>query len=372
MKLDIDVLVIGTGTAAHYCAHGCARAGLSVAVVDERRYGGTCARRGCQPKKFLVAATEVVGLSRDLVGQGVAPPAQVHWTDLMASKRRFTEAVPARTEKGFAEAGITCLHGHARFLGPDRVFIEGAHGGEVTARTVVIATGAAPTPLPIDGAHLLTTSEDFLELDGLPRRLVCVGGGFISLEFAHVANRAGVAVTIVHRGPRLLESFDADLAERLTEASRAVGIEVHCGVEVAAIVRQGNDLIVRADEDASFPADVVLHGAGRRPQLAGLDLAAAEVAHTAGRSHRRRRPAQRLQRQRLRHRRCRRRPPAPGARGRPGRHACGCEHRRRPHRATDRPPRHAERRVQPAAAGHGGHDGRRGGCRRPERGGADG
>jgi glutathione reductase (NADPH) len=279
MPRRCDVLIIGTGTAAQNVAHPCARAGLDVAVVDARRYGGTCARRGCQPKKFLVAAAEIVGLSRQLAGRGIGEPARLDWPALIRSKRDFTDAVPGRTEHGFEKAGITNLHGRARLTAPDRVVIEGEDAGEVRARRVVIATGARPRPLPLEGAELLLTSEDFLELEALPRRLVCVGAGFISLEFAHVAARAGVAVTILGAAERILEAFDPDLTERLAAATRAAGIELHTGDPVTAAAREGGELVITTESGRRVVADLALHGAGRVPDLDGLGLEAGEVAH---------------------------------------------------------------------------------------------
>jgi glutathione reductase (NADPH) len=277
MSRRFDVLIIGTGTAAYNVALPCAGAGLSVATVDARAYGGTCARRGCQPKKFLVAAAEAVGHSRDLTGRGIETPATLHWADLIRATREFTAAVPARTERRFEQAGITLLSGRARFVGPAAITIDGADAGKYEAAAIVIATGARPRRLDVSGAGLLTTSEDFLELDALPPRMVCVGGGYISLEFAHVAARAGAAVSIVHAGPRLLEQFDADLVRDLTDATSAAGIEVHTSATVVEIVRDDDALLVRTEDGREFPTDLALHGAGRVPDLAALDLAAAGV-----------------------------------------------------------------------------------------------
>lgn len=277
MKSNCDVLVIGTGTSAYQVAYRCANAGLDVATVDERAYGGTCARRGCQPKKFLVAAAEIVALSRQMTGRGITQATSLDWNDLMASKRAFTEAVPERTERGFREAGITTLHGRARFTGPDRVVVTGRDSGGIKAGSIVIATGARPATLDIPGAELMTTSEEFLELKVLPRRMVCVGGGFISLEFAHVVARAGVEVTILHRGERILPHFDPDLVDRLTLATREQGIDVQTGAAVASISGEEGDLTATTADGRNWPADLVLHGAGRVPSLENLDLDMAGV-----------------------------------------------------------------------------------------------
>ncbi len=279
MTRRFDVLIIGTGTAASNAALPCAAAGLEVAVVDARAYGGTCARRGCQPKKFLVAAAEVTALSHDLHGRGIGAPATLDWPALHRSQRAFTDPVPASTQRHFRDAGITTLHGRARFTGRTTVVIEGPDAGEIDAATIVVATGARPAPLAFSGHDLLITSEDFLALAALPRRLVCVGGGFIALEFAHVAARAGVAVTVVDQGPRILSRFDADLVATLTAATREAGIAIRTGAAVTAVARDDDAFIVHTtDGGPPLPADLVLHAAGRVPALDDLDLDAADVA----------------------------------------------------------------------------------------------
>src|SRR5260370_67508 len=154
---------------------------------------------------------------------------------------------------------------------------EGTLGG----RYVVIATGARHAPLGIAGEDLLTTSTQFLDLDALPRRIVFVGGGYIAFEFAHIAARAGAQVQVLHRGSRPLEKFDPDLVAMLVQASWELGIEVQVNRAVTAIERQCDHLLVHARTGAqeyTVEADLVVHAAGRVPEIDDLDLAAAGVA----------------------------------------------------------------------------------------------
>jgi len=132
----------------------------------------------------------------------------------MHFKRSFTEPVPKRREGGFAKAGIAAFHGRARFVGPTEVQV-----GEETleGRYVVIAAGEAPAHLEIPGTEHLTTSDEFLDLNELPPRILFIGGGYIAFEFAHVAARVGSQVTVLHRGSRPLALFDPDLVEQLVE-----------------------------------------------------------------------------------------------------------------------------------------------------------
>jgi glutathione reductase (NADPH) len=170
------------------------KAGLEVAIIDSRPFGGTCALRGCDPKKVLVGVAEVVDSTKRLANRGVSPEASIDWPALMQFKRTFTEPVPENREKAFLGAGIAPFRGRARFVDQRSVAVG---QDSLLAKHIVIATGARPATLNIPGEEHVTTSDKFLELDELPKRIVFIGGGYISFEFAHVASRAGARITIV-------------------------------------------------------------------------------------------------------------------------------------------------------------------------------
>ena len=273
MDRSYDLVVIGTGVASK-AASRCRAAGWTVAVVDSRPFGGTCALRGCVPKKILVAAAEAVHAARSLADKGVsAGDVVIDWPERMRVKRGVTDPTPRSTEQGYASAGIEAFHGRARFVGPTTVAVG---DDRLSGRRVLIAAGAVPQPLTFPGAEHVTTSDRFLDLDVLPPRIVFIGGGFISFEFAHVAARAGARATIVHRGPRPLEPFDPDLVDQLVHRSRELGIGVELGADVEAVERTAGGLVVHADQ-RRFEADLVVHGAGRVPEIDDLDLPAASV-----------------------------------------------------------------------------------------------
>ncbi|WFE77316.1 NAD(P)/FAD-dependent oxidoreductase (plasmid) [Roseinatronobacter sp. S2] len=255
-----------------------AAAGWKVAIVDQLPYGGTCALRGCDPKKMLVSVTEGVEQAQAMAGKGLVAAPRVDWAEMMAFKRTFTDAMPGRIEAGHDKAGIATLHGTARFTAPDTVEIDGvAH----RARHFHIATGARPASLGIPGEVHLITSTDFLELPECPRRIAFVGGGYIAMEFAHIAARSGAeAVTVLQRGARILPNFDPDLTEILAEATKALGVTVHTGAEVSGIARDGDAFRVHFDTPDG-PQDIlcdrVVHAAGRMPNIDTLNLDAAGV-----------------------------------------------------------------------------------------------
>ena len=156
-----------------------------MAVIDKRPFGGTCALRGCDPKKVLVGAAAVVDWAQRMNGKGVADNGlRIDWPELMRFKRTFTEPAPEARENGFRKAGITAFHGPAHFAGPTSIQI----GDDLLeAKHVVVAAGMKPDPLGIIGENLVTISDRFLELESLPPRIIFIGGGYISMEFAHVA-----------------------------------------------------------------------------------------------------------------------------------------------------------------------------------------
>lgn len=281
MAKNFDLIAIGTGSAASAVAYKCRAAGWNVAVIDSRPFGGTCALRGCDPKKVLVGAAELVDWNQRMKGKGVSSNgAQIDWSDLMRFKRTFTDPVPENRENSLAKAGIATFHGRAHFVGPTSIVV----GDEtLVGRYVVIAAGAKPATLGISGEEFFTTSEMFLELDHLPEQVIFVGGGYISFEFAHIAVRAGSKVMILHRGERPLEGFDKDLVNTLVQATREIGVDVRLKTAVTAIEKSSGHLLVRALTEGSeqtFAADLVVHGAGREPDIDDLDLDQADVARS--------------------------------------------------------------------------------------------
>ncbi len=281
MSEPYDLIVIGSGTAAQVAIARVRKAGWRVAVIDHRPFGGTCALRGCDPKKMLVSGEEAIDAARRMSGHGIEGNLHIDWSALMAFKRGFTDPVPEKHERSYANRGVAAFHGHASFLDPETI---GVGDWQLKARNILIASGARPVPLNIPGEELVITSDEFLELTELPPRVVFVGGGYIAAEFSHLAARAGASVTILQRGSRLLPQFDPDVVEWLMPSFEMLGITVKTGVTVSAVSRASNGLIVHARDD-DLKADLVVHAAGRSPDLDSLDLRTGNVAVEHGRIH---------------------------------------------------------------------------------------
>lgn len=281
--MNFDLVTIGSGTAAMVAAFRVRAAGWSVAIVDEKPFGGTCALRGCDPKKMLIAGAEVVEGRRRMRGHGVAGQVSIDWSELIRFKRTFTDPIPEKHQHRYDDKGIATFHGRARFTGPNSLSID---EGEVQARHVLIASGAEPVRLGIPGEEHLIDNEGFLAMEQMPGRIALVGGGYIAAEFSHFAARAVVAVTILQRGPRLLPQFEPELVGWLTEAFEAIGVDVRTNTDVVAIEGSGGSFIVHTEsggQKESVEAKVVVHAAGRAPALDHLDLPVAGVAIESGR-----------------------------------------------------------------------------------------
>src|SRR5499433_3936437 len=284
MNKQYDLVVVGTGITSAVATR-CREAGWSVAVIDRQPFGGTCALRGCVPKKILVSAADAVQAARDLTGKGVpAGSLTIDWPELMRFKRSMIGQTTERTEQSWARMGVEQFHGLARFVGPTTLAVG---SDRLTGRHIVLAAGSVPVPLRFPGAERLITSDRFLDLDRMPPRVLFVGGGYISFEFAHVAARAGAQVMILHRGPRPLERFDPDLVDMLVRRSDEARIRIRTELdfEVRAVDGEGEKLIVRGvqqGEERRFATNLAVHGAGRVPDLDDLDLDAGGVKRDKG------------------------------------------------------------------------------------------
>lgn len=242
-----NLIAIGTGIAASTVAWECHSAGWKTAVIDSRPFGGTCALRGCDPKKVLVGGAELIDWARRMQNKGISysetSNLNINWIDLMRFKRTFTESVPKEREDSFNKSGIASFHGNARFIGPNTIRItdeKNKSGRTIEGENILIATGAKPAKLNITGEENVVTSEEFLELDELPDNVLFIGGGYISFEFAHLAARAGSNVTILHRGKTPLAGFDPDLVGILLNRTREVGINVKLQSSVKKIDPKDN------------------------------------------------------------------------------------------------------------------------------------
>ncbi|KGX91609.1 pyridine nucleotide-disulfide oxidoreductase [Pontibacillus halophilus JSM 076056 = DSM 19796] len=281
MSMHYDLLVIGTGVAGTSAAVAAADENKSVAIIDERPYGGTCPNRGCDPKKVMVGISQLYEQTKNNIGHGINGEVTLNWKDLKTFKDTFTHPVPESRENMYKEKGIHTYHSKG-VLKDSHTVQAGSH--TLTGDSIFIATGAKPSGLPIDGAEHLYTSDQFFELEDLPPSIVFIGGGYISMEFAHLARAAGSEVVVFERSPMILsDGFDYDVKTKLKESSEAKGIIIHTETNVTSIKQHDGMYTVEAKKDGrpiTLEADLVVHGAGRTPNIENMGLDEVGISYT--------------------------------------------------------------------------------------------
>ena len=274
---EYDLIVLGTGDAGQIVALAAAKEKWKVAIIEKKAVGGTCALWGCVPKKVLISGEELANFIQRMAAAGLSSNTTPDWSELMTFKHRLTGSFSENSRSSLQKHGIDIYQGTASFVGEAAIRV-----GEVTLQGsyIHIATGACPRPLKIPGEELMTTSSEFLYLAELPQRLVFIGGGYISFEFAHLAARYGRNVTIIHRSDEVLKKFDPDLVALLVRASEKLGITVAINQPLMRIEKKGDELLVIVQAggvEKVYYADMVVHGAGRVPDIADLNLEAAGI-----------------------------------------------------------------------------------------------
>jgi glutathione reductase (NADPH) len=272
---DFEVLVIGGGNGGQGVAFRTAKAGKRTALVDKGDVGGLCALRGCNPKKVMVRATELLDEVRRAGIHGITTgPVAIDWSRVVDRLHTFTDPIPAQVEAGLAKAGVTRLRGVARFTAPDRVAVDGR---ELSADHVVIATGSRPRALPISGAELMKTSDDVFDIRVPPKRMAIVGAGVIGLEFGFVFARLGTEVTIVEaKSEPLGGELDPDFVAPILAHGEQLGIRWRWGQQLRGVRRAGSAFALDLDGGA-VEAELVLNAVGRSAAVEELDLPRAGV-----------------------------------------------------------------------------------------------
>ncbi len=280
-EMHFDLIVIGTGPSASTVAQKSRSGDKRVAIIESREFGGTCALRGCNPKKVYTNSANLV--DSVLSGRGKlveCDQLRIDWGNLLEFKRQFTQPVAEKTEASFRRDDIETFPGTASFTGPTTILVGDQH---LSAERIYIGVGARPRPLNIPGGDLAVLSDDFFELSEMPKRVIFIGGGYISMEFACVVARYGSKVTVLQHAAQVLKEFDIDLVAQLVACCAKHGIDVLTHAKAQAIEPgDGKSLVVRyetANQTKSVTADLIVHGAGRIPNVDDLNLSAGQIAY---------------------------------------------------------------------------------------------
>lgn len=269
------LVVIGGGSGGVRAARLAAQRGVKVALIEGRRLGGTCVNAGCIPKKLYSYAAHYGQAFEEARGFGwqVGEPV-FDWALLKRSRAAEIERLNGVYERLLHDAGVQVCRGWAQ-LADARTVRVGER--ELHAERILVATGAAPSRPPVEGAELALTSDELFEVDPFPRRLAIVGGGYIGCEFASIFRGLGAQVTLLQRGERLLPGFDEEVADFVAGELRKKGIAVRCGASVQRLSKEAGAVAVHLDGDEPVQADAVLLATGRSPCTRGLGLEAAGV-----------------------------------------------------------------------------------------------
>jgi dihydrolipoamide dehydrogenase len=279
---NFDVVILGAGSGGYACALRAAQLGLSVALVEKDKVGGTCLHIGCIPTKALLHAAEVADSARESEQFGVN--ATLQGID-MAGVNKYKDAVVSRLFKGLTglikTRGITVVEGEGRLVAPDTVEVEGRR---LVGRSVVLASGSYPKVLPgieVDGERVLT-SDDALSLDHVPASAVVLGGGVIGCEFASVWRSFGAEVTIVEALPHLVPAEDEDVSKTLERAFRKRKIGFEVGSPFTSVERTDDGVRITVEGGKTIEAEILLVAVGRGPRTEGLGYAEQGIAMDRG------------------------------------------------------------------------------------------
>ncbi|PZF77709.1 glutathione-disulfide reductase [Aestuariivirga litoralis] len=276
---DYDLFVIGAGSGGVRAGRIAARYGARVAVAEEYRVGGTCVIRGCVPKKLFVYASKFAEEFEDAVGFGwTSSKVSFDWWTLVENKNREIDRLNKAYIRNLEAAGAELILERATVEDANTVRLAG--GRKVTARYILVATGATPfVPRHLPGHELAITSNEAFNLERLPSRIVIVGGGYIAVEFAGIFSGLGVETVLVYRGEQILRGFDDDLRNHLAAEMKKKGIELRTRADVASIERSGDGVRVTFNDGAAFGAGQIMFATGRIPNVMdlGLDKAGVEL-----------------------------------------------------------------------------------------------
>ena len=279
-QLSYDLLVIGAGAAGSAAAHSAAEQGAHVALIERDKIGGTCLNYGCDPTKTLLHTARLLSQARQSETYGVLIPlSSLEWRAAREHVHQVVNQMRGGTSDEASaqlkKQGIDFMYGEARFTSPREISVDGR---SLTAERVIVAAGSQNLVPQIEGLKEVgfLTNKTVLNLQKLPNRLAIVGGGAIGIEFSQMFQRFGVEVSVIEKGPMILDKEDPALATQLCTLLSQEGIEFRTSAELLR-VRQtapGRQLTYRDGQgrEQELTADEILLSLGRRPALEGLGL----------------------------------------------------------------------------------------------------
>ena len=271
-EFEYDLFVIGAGSGGVRASRIAASHGARVAVAEEHRVGGTCVIRGCVPKKLLVYGSHFAEDLHDAKRFGWnTEGATFDWNVLRDNVAAEVNRLEGLYGETLGNNKVEIFRERAIVTGPNSVQL--SSGREITAATILLATGAWPSVPDIPGAGHGITSNEVFSLPKLPKRAVIAGGGYIANEFAGIFNELGVKVQLVTHGDRVLRSYDDEIVDRLVALSRQKGIDIRFNFSFKSINKQDDgSLSIEGKDGETIETDLLLWAIGRTPHSTGLGL----------------------------------------------------------------------------------------------------
>jgi glutathione reductase (NADPH) len=269
-KYNYDLFTIGAGSGGVRASRVAASYGAKVAIVEERKLGGTCVNVGCIPKKLFVYAAHFSDDFEDAAAFGwTVAERRIDWGKLIANKNGEIERLNRVYRSMLEKAGVEIINGRARILDSHTVEV---NQRRYTAKYILIATGGWPTKPAVPGSEHAITSNEAFYLPALPKSIVIVGGGYVGVEFAGIFHGMGTRVTLVHRGPLFLRGFDQDVRETLANEMRKKGIDLLFDAQVEKIEKTTGGIRATLTAGNSLEADAIMFATGRQPNTRALGL----------------------------------------------------------------------------------------------------
>jgi glutathione reductase (NADPH) len=272
---DYDLVTLGAGSGGVRASRMSAQMGATVAIVESSRVGGTCVIRGCIPKKLLVYGAHFADDFEDAASYGwTLDEPKFDWAKLIAAKSKEIDRLNGVYISVLQKAGVEIVMGRARLADPHTVQVGDRR---LTAKNILVATGARPFLPSIPGIEHAVVSDDIFDMQALPKRIAIIGGGYIALEFAGIFHGLGSEITIVVRSDKVLRGFDDDMRQALQGEMEKKGAVFHCGTEVKAIAKTKTGLQLSLSTGKPCEVDLVLYATGRIPNTQGIGLEEAGI-----------------------------------------------------------------------------------------------
>lgn len=266
--MDFDVLFIGSGQGAWNGAIPMSEHGLKVAVIEEGKFGGVCTNRGCNAKITLDRPVEILRQVEQLQGRGFDSLPQLNWHDLMAHKHEVIDGLALGNEMKLQNAGVTNIKGHARFVDSHTVEV---NGSRYSSEKIVIDSGRRPHRMDIPGSELFHDSTDFMVLEELPARITIIGGGYVGMEFATIANAFGSDVTVILRGNKVLRDFHQPYVLKLISSLKDRGVKFQFEETIEKAEQTADGIKLSGTNGYEQTTDYVIDATGRIPNVEDMN-----------------------------------------------------------------------------------------------------